>query len=106
TFEKLLLENVRFKHDVEKDTIKLVGVDFAHLDIRNINGEFNHIHFVNDSIFTIIKSLRFKDRSGFELTDFSGDTKFSSEGLRIKGLVIKSPYTYIHSDLTFKYDSL
>jgi len=105
TFDQLQLANVHFRHDVEKDTVKPLGVDFAHLDVKNISGEFNHIHVINDSIFTAVNGLRFKDRSGFELTEFSGDTKVSSEGLRIKGLVIKSPFTNIHTDLAFKYDS-
>jgi hypothetical protein len=101
----VVLNNVHFTHEIKDDTAFTTGVNFSHLDVRDINGEFSDFSVVNDSIFANIKSLAFKDKSGFVLDNFSADAKVSSTEIRLNGLKIKSPNTNIQTDLTFKFDS-
>lgn len=103
--DDLILKNVGFRHNLVDDTSKSTGVNFSHLDIKNINGDFRNISTVNDSIFVDIHSLTLKDQSGFSLNDFSSDAKISSTEIRLRKLNIQTPFTNIHTDLTFRYDS-
>ena len=105
TVENLRLENVHFKYEVEEDTIDKYGMDYEHIDVHQIFGDINNIHFINDSIFGVIKNLSARERSGFILSDFDGDAKVSSDEMRIRNLHIKTPYTEINTNLTFNYDS-
>jgi hypothetical protein len=105
TVENLRLENAHFKYEVEDDTIQEHGMDYEHMDVRNIFGDINDIHFINDSVFGDIRNLSAHERSGFVLSDFDGDAKLSSDEMRIRKLHIKTPYSEINTDLTFNYDS-
>ena len=102
----IVLKDVGFKLDEENDTAAYSGVNFEHLDLKSINGTFKNFSTVNDSIFIDIKSLGFKDASGFVLNDFSGDAKISGTEIRVKHLSIQTPYTYLHTDIAFQFDSL
>ena len=104
--EKIRLQDVSFRHDVQDDTLQKAGVDFAHLDVKNINGNFDDISFVNDSVFLSIQKLRFIDKSNFELTELSTIAKVAPDEMRLKELVIRTPHTDLHTDLTFRYDSM
>jgi hypothetical protein len=105
TVENLRLENARFKYEVESDTIQPHGMDYSHIDVHSIYGDINNIHFINDSVFGNIRNLSAKERCGFVLLAFNGDAKLSSDEMRIRNLQVKTPYTDIHTDLTFNYDS-
>jgi hypothetical protein len=97
--------NVTFRHIVQDDTANLRGIDFSHLDIKNIYGNFKTVHFDNDSIFTYIHNLRFDDKSGFNLAELTGDAKVSSKEIRLKDLILRTPQTDIRTNLSFQYDS-
>ncbi|MBL0104290.1 MAG: translocation/assembly module TamB domain-containing protein [Bacteroidetes bacterium] len=101
----LVLEDMTFRRQVEDDTAKVFGVDFEHLDVSGINGKFSNFYTKNDSIFTVISGLRFKEASGFQVDEFSADAKVSTTEIRMNGLVIKSPNTNLSTDLVFQYDS-
>ncbi|HRH65984.1 MAG TPA: hypothetical protein PLU53_06790, partial [Bacteroidia bacterium] len=101
----LELRNVRFTNQNLNDTLTPVGVDFSNLAIDGISGKMDRVSIVNDSIFATIKKLRFHDRSGFTVEEFSGIAKVSSDQIRVEELFIKSPHSNIQGQLTFDYDS-
>ena len=104
--EDLALRDFRFKNFDENDTVVTKGVDFSNLDVSGIYGDFSDYSTTGDSVFLNIRKLAFKDKCGFALSDFTSDIMFSPVELRLKNLVIRSPFTDIHTDLTFLYDSL
>ncbi len=105
TVANLQLHNARFKYEVEDDTLSEHGIDYQHMDVSNINGSIFNIHFINDSVFGLIKNLSLRERSGFVLNEFNGDAKLSANEMRVNKLMIKTPYSHIQTDLTFNYDS-
>lgn len=104
--EKIRLQHVTFRHDVQDDSLQREGVDFAHLHVKDINGELDNISILKDSIFLTIHKLRFRDRSNFELTELSTEAKIAPDEMRLNRLVIRTPYTDLHTDLIFRYDSM
>ena len=106
SLETIRLENVRFRHVVEDDVAETKGVDFSHLDLIGINGDLKKISFVNDSIFVNIEKLEFKDKSNFQLNEFSANAKIAPDEMRLNRLIIRTPQSDLHTDLTFRYDSM
>lgn len=102
---ELSLKEVRFINSNQNDTLSPVGVEFSNLSLEGINGQLSDISFVNDSIFSTVHHLRFRDHSGFIVDDFNAKAKVSSDQIRLENLVIRSPHTAIQGDLTFDYDS-
>lgn len=102
--DNLSLANVHFIYDLQDDTAYADIVDFSHLDLKELNGSFKKIHFVNDSMFANIEKLHFIEKSGFHLNNLSAEAKVSSTEMRFNKLNITTPKTDIHTDLTFKYD--
>jgi hypothetical protein len=96
---------MHFRRHNENDTFQVRGVNFENLDVSSIYGKFNDVHVINDSIFADIRKLRFNEKSGFIVNDFSGDAKLSDTEIRVEDLVIRSPFTEIKTDLTFQFDS-
>lgn len=101
----LILKDISFHRDFKDDTSISAGVNFSHLDLININADCRNISTINDSIFVNIHSLSLKDQSGFKLNKFSTDAKISGTEIRLNELIIQTPSTDIHTDLTFMYDS-
>lgn len=101
----LSLKNLRFSHNEDSDTASYTGVNFSHLDVSNISGDFRNINTINDSIFVDIQKLTFKERSGFYVKEFSAGAKVSSTEIRLKKLIIETKNTGIHTDLTFRFDN-
>ncbi|MBK7572342.1 MAG: translocation/assembly module TamB [Bacteroidetes bacterium] len=99
------LENMHFRRFDENDTAKVHGVNFSDLDLSSIYGEFNNFHVVNDTIFTDISKLKFKEKSGFSLNELSGNAKVSATEIKIDHLVITSPFTNLRTDLVLQFDS-
>jgi hypothetical protein len=103
--DNLELANVHFRHDLESDTALAGLVDFSHLDVKEINGNFNDFRVRGDSVFVNIDKLRFTDKSGFRLTELSAEAKVAPDEMLMHKLAIVSPSTDLHLDLTFRYDS-
>lgn len=105
TLDKLSLVNMRFSYDDHNYAPIPFGVDFSHIDCQKIQGDLRNIYFINDSVFARIYKLSFKERSGFEVDEFSADAKVSGTEIRAMDLKIRSPETELIGDVTFKYDS-
>ena len=104
-FEKVKMENIdfTFRDENEIDTVNY-GINYFDLHTTAVNGEFNNIRFDKDTIKGDILSLSAKEKSGFFLEDFSSlDVKVSPVAIQLNDLKIKTPNSFIRTNLTFKY---
>lgn len=101
----LTLKNFSFKNEVQDDVPLLKGVDFSHLNIRNINGDFTDFDNADSSLLVKIRSLSFTDQSGFSVQKFSSLANLSSTEINLKKLLIQTPNSEISTDLVFRFDS-
>ncbi len=88
------------------ETPQEFGVDWDHIALSKIQGDITNFEMVNDSFNANIRTISGKDQSGFELDHFSGQAIFSSTLTRVDHLNIRTPYSDIHTELVYKYDSL
>ena len=74
-------------------------MDYAHLDLDDINLEANDISIFGDSIHADIKSLIAKELSGFEVKSFQGIANVSQSGILVDSLYIQTNNSNLHLDL-------
>lgn len=99
------LQNVSFRRWIEGDSLYPVGINFSDINLTGINGEIEDVYFSGDSLFAQVNKLSFWEHSGFTVKDFRADVKIASDEMRFRKLFILSPFTEIHGNLTFAYDS-
>ncbi len=101
-FDELELNNVSFIHKNENEEIKLgKNINFNNVFFKNTYANISSLKLNNDTIFADIKSLKTKEQSGFELSDFKAITKISSKQLICDSLIILTPQTKIEGNIKF-----
>lgn len=104
-FDHVELINARFIYNDVGHPIADHGIDFSHVDAKEVFGVFDDLKIVNDTIFSTVQGLRFKEISGFELQNLSGDAKVHGSITQVKGLHIETPLSNIKADLTFNMEN-
>ena len=101
-FDELELNNVSFIYKNENEEIKLgKNINFNNVFFKNTYANISSLKLNNDTIFADIKSLKTKEQSGFELSDFKAITKISSKQLICDSLIILTPQTKIEGSIKF-----
>lgn len=103
-FQNLKILNSAFSfhnHNQAKKNLE-ESIDFYHLELQDINGNFNSTILVNDSVYTEIENLSFKESSGFSLTSLSSNASFTSQQVLLDKLIIESPNSAIYTDFSMR----
>lgn len=103
--DQLLLNNVDFSYDYQSDTSTFSGVNFDHIHLKNVNGKFEDIKIINDTIYTNIKSLSLREKSGFHIYKMSTPFKISSKELKCEKLELVTNRSYLKGVLKFETDT-
>ncbi|MBC7536430.1 MAG: translocation/assembly module TamB domain-containing protein [Ferruginibacter sp.] len=82
------------------------GLDYAHLNVKNLNAFINGFRFSKDTTAGIIAQLAFSDTSGFKLDTTHLNLLFTDKKLQVKDLYIKTPNTILQRSIAISYDSL
>lgn len=80
------------------------GMDYAHLDISNIDLEMKKVELYNDSILAQIIHLGAKEKCGIELIHLEALANVSSKGTYLKGAKLQTPRSKVSLDLGFDYN--
>ncbi len=91
------LNDSRFIYDDHRRAKKTFGVDYSHLDARNINGTISDISIQNQDIKANIQDLNADEKSGFILKTLSAEADVSNAGIFLTNLHLKSPKSSIHA---------
>ena len=103
--DKMRLDNGHVVYwNQNKDKPEKLIMDYAHIDIDSIYGQFSNLEIRNDSIFGDVHTLRGKDRCGLPLDDASGHVLFCEKSLDIDNLKIKTNESHVDLDLRFEYE--
>lgn len=103
--ERLVLKNIDFSYDYEADTSTFAGVNFDHIHLTKVNGNFESIKIINDTINAQIKNLSLKDKSGFQVFEMSTLFKISSKEMICNQLNLITNKSKIKGDLKFETKS-
>ena len=104
-FDRVELINAHFIYNNDGHQEANYGIDFSHIDARAVYGTFEELEILNDTIFSTVSGLRFKEKSGFELQNLSGLAKVHGTVTQLMGLHIETPLSNVKADLTFDMES-
>ncbi|TDH26198.1 translocation/assembly module TamB [Segetibacter sp. 3557_3] len=96
--------NLRFD-DASKPVMRR-GMDYGHMDIKDLTLHANSFVFSNDSIAANITEGRMKEKSGFILNKFEVNFAYTDKGARLEDLLIQTPGTTIQRSAVIRYPSL
>ncbi len=101
----LNINNSSLKYDdVNKPAAR--GLDFAHLDVKNIKAGIESFRFSTDSTKGKISQFSFSDKSGFVLDTTHVNLLFTDSLLSATDLYIKTPHSLIQNSFQLTYDSI
>ena len=109
TAKHLKLENSRFSYinDYQREVFNTDNhppVDYAFLELKDINWEVDDFIVLNDSVGAKFNHLSFNQYSGFSMTDGSGEFNICGHDLQFKGFKVQTPRSNLDFDLMFNYD--
>ena len=78
-------------------------MDFAHLDLKDLQLDLEGLNITSDSITGKIHHLSAKEASGFELQHLASQVNVSSHGILMDGLQLETPNSQLDLDLHMLY---
>ena len=101
--QQLSLKKFNFRFNNENTASTPLGIDFSHLNVRNINGDIDKLTYAGDSVMAKIRALSLHDQSGFALHHLNAMVKNSSKELLLQNLDIAYNKTFFKGNVSFKY---
>lgn len=89
--DDLQLENVRFRYDDNRKYYSEFGVDWDHLDFKNIQLKAKNLKLTGPDFEAQIVSFSTQEKSGFELSSFQAKAKINDSGIHLKGFDFSTP---------------
>lgn len=99
------LINSHFVMRDERYMSPVKGIDFSDLDLSDLNLEFKNITLSGDSVMADIREIKFREKSGFRLDDFTTQAIVCPRGLSAKKLQITTEKSRLTMDLKFEYNN-
>lgn len=97
TLDKLILSSVDVKYDDNRKGYSTYGVDFDHLDLKDVSLSIFNFTSRSGVITAEIAEMEAKEKSGFVIDNLSTIVSASQTGLKFKNLLIETPYSKISS---------
>ncbi|MCE7041865.1 translocation/assembly module TamB domain-containing protein [Dyadobacter sp. CY312] len=82
------------------------GLDYGHLDIKDLNIDLQEFIFSPENIAGALKSGSFRDKSGFRIDQFRTNFAYGNEQTYLKNLFLKTPNTLLRDELVLRYKNL
>ena len=84
------------------------SMDYRYIDIDDIDLKFTDIQCKSDTIYAFIHHISANDRCGFSIDTLRSDSKvlFSTKGLILNDMILKTHATSLDMDLRFLYNDL
>ncbi len=100
------LQHAKFRYwDQNKDSPGEPGMDFAHIDLEDIDLKIRDFFLAGDSITCRIDKLRADDASGLQLKALSGMVNLSSTGLEFSEFQSVINSSILNLEIAFEYPS-
>ena len=102
----LRLDDNRLKYDDDSSPELYNGIDYAHLDARDLSFHADDFLFAGDTISGKILKGNFNEQSGFVLTGLRTDFFYGPRQSYLRNLVIQTPGSLIRRSAAISYPSL
>jgi hypothetical protein len=100
------LKEASFRYwDQNKDNPGQPGMDYAHINLTDIDLKISNLYLVGDSIASSIEKLTANDASGLQLNSLSGQVLLSSKGLDFGDFQAQINNSSLNFELGLRYNS-
>jgi TamB, inner membrane protein subunit of TAM complex len=104
-FDRIILNNVKFKYKNLKYNEVVNGVNFEDIDVANLNGIFEKLNTNGHIIQANIKNLTFREKSGFYLKNLSAFTTIDTNAIELKKLMLVTNKTRLTDYYQMRFKS-
>lgn len=108
--QEVKLSNFRFtlQNPFNDSTLKDERViNFSSLSLSNIDIDIKRLSMVNDTHNATISKIKFNEKCGFRLVNFSGEAKITSNGINIDNLLIDDGNSEVNASFfSMKYSGI
>jgi translocation and assembly module TamB len=100
------LDGNNFKMDNDNAPAAKQGMDYSHLDLKDLTLEAENIHYSTDTISGTITEGHFTEKSGFRLIKLETEFAYAAKGAYLHNLVVETPGTTLTRSIDVSYPSL
>ena len=103
---KISLMQSLFAYDDQTSKPTNKGMDYSHMLFKNINLEGKNLHVVGaDTVSANILKGNFFEKSGFDLRELRTKLTYTSQGISLNDLYLRTPTTRIEESISVGYTS-
>ncbi|AXY72681.1 translocation/assembly module TamB [Paraflavitalea soli] len=106
TVGQLQLEKTAFRMDDDNAPKAKAGMDYAHLDLQDLQFGARDIHYSTDTISGQIEAGSFTEQSGFKLQQLQTSFQYTAKGAYLHDLLVETPGTRLERSVDVSYPSL
>lgn len=100
------LSGLAFKMDNENTPRVARGMDYAHLNLKDLVLHMRNLAYTSDSISGKIEHLAVKEQSGLDLMELKTAFNYNPQGAILNDLYLLTPHTLLKDHLEVHYASL
>lgn len=97
-------DNIKFDNNAQKPIAK--GLDFGHMDIRNLNADAENIAYTPDTISGKINTFTFSEKSGLNIKKFHTSFLYGPKSAYLNDLLVETPQTLLQNQVQVSYPSI
>jgi translocation and assembly module TamB len=106
TATSLKLEHNNLKFDNDNQQLQKKGIDYAHLNAKNVTVHLNKFFFSSDSVSGNLSEASLFEKSGLNLEQLQAEFAYGNKGASLKDLHLKTPGTELQREAAIHYASL
>ena len=105
SFDRIILNNLSFKYkNLNRDTV-IEGVNFNNIHLSKLNGIFEELNTTDHILRTSIKSLTFRESSGFYLKNLTAVTTIDTNNIELKNLSLETNRSKLSDYFQMRFNS-
>ena len=106
TVDVLRLNKNHFVFDDNTKPRVSSGIDYAHLDVRNLTLHADKFLLNRDTVTAKIVKGSMRESSGFVLQQLNADVQYTNKGVRLNNLTLVTPGSEINRSVAVRYPSI
>ncbi len=106
TSDDINIANSHLRYNDESMPVLQRGMDYANLDIKNLNLDANRFIFSGDTIAATINSGSLTEKSGFKLRRLNANFFYSDKKTYLEDLYLETDKSLIRNEIKIAYSSI
>ncbi|WP_259014048.1 translocation/assembly module TamB domain-containing protein [Emticicia fluvialis] len=100
------LSKVGLRYDDNNSTRLTRGLDYAHLDVKDLGLLLKNFIYSSDKIAGQLSKGTFAERSGLVLQNLTTNFNYTNQEIGLRNFFLKTPQTVIRDEMVMRYDDI